>query len=207
MEQYHKIQSVFKRDEKTNKFIIGEYSRPEFEYLAKNKWQFTEKVDGTNIRIGWDGNVNIGGKTDNAQLHIDLIKELQALFPIEKFKTLYPETSMTLYGEGYGAGIQKGGGNYSQKKRFVLFDVLIGGYWLSRDNINDIASKLEIKSVPIIGSGTLNDLIKDCKCGFNSHWGNFIAEGIVARPEVELFARNGQRIITKCKYKDFNLVS
>jgi hypothetical protein len=203
MEQYHKIQSVFKRDEKTHKFIIGEYSLPEFKYLKDNKWIFSEKVDGTNIRIGWDGNVHINGKTDNAQLHIDLVKELQTLFLIEKFMTLYPEVSMTLYGEGYGAGIQKGGGNYSQKKTFVLFDIFIDGYWLSRENVQDIADKLGIKTVPIIGSGTIDALIGYCKDGFKSQWGDFIAEGIVARPEVELFSRHGHRVITKCKYKDF----
>lgn len=45
--------------------------------------------------------------------------------------------------------------------------------------------------------------VKIAKKGFNSEWGNFFAEGIVAKPEVELFARNGQRIITKIKYKDW----
>lgn len=27
----------------------------EFDYLKDNTWIFTEKVDGTNIRIMWDG--------------------------------------------------------------------------------------------------------------------------------------------------------
>ena len=31
------------------------FSKPEFEYLAKSIWVGTEKIDGTNIRIGWDG--------------------------------------------------------------------------------------------------------------------------------------------------------
>jgi hypothetical protein len=204
MKEYHKIQSIFKRDEKTHKFIIGEYSRPEFKYLEGNKWIFTEKVDGTNIRVNWDLNkVEIGGRTDNTQLHIDLLTELQRLFPVEKFNSLYPDTQMTLYGEGYGAGIQKGGGNYSQKKTFVLFDVLIGEYWLSRENIIDIANRLEINYVPVIGWGNISYMIDIVKNGLKSKWGDFIAEGIVARPECELFARNGQRIITKIKHKDF----
>ena len=204
MKEYHKIQSVFKRDEKTHKFIIGEYSLPEFKYLEYNKWVFTEKVDGTNIRINWDfSDVKIGGRTDNAQLHVDLLTELQSLFPIEKFNILYPDTQMTLYGEGYGAGIQKGGGNYSRKKTFVLFDVLIGDYWLSRENVIDIANKLEISHVPVIGYGSISEMIDIVKSGLKSTWGDFIAEGIVARPECELFAKNGKRIITKIKHKDF----
>lgn len=206
MKEYHKIQSIFKRDEKTHKFIIGEYSRPEFEYLKNNSWIFTEKVDGTNIRIGWDicsETKTIGGRTDRAELHKDLISELDVLFPADKFVSLYPETSMTLYGEGYGAGIQKGGGKYSDKKTFVLFDVLIDGFWLSRENVNDIAEKLKIDRIPYIGKGTLEYAIEIIEKGLISRWGNFIAEGMVLRPETELFARNGQRIITKIKHKDF----
>lgn len=39
--------------------------------------------------------------------------------------------------------------------------------------------------------------------GIKSQWGDFIAEGIVARPATELLTRNGERIITKIKHKDF----
>jgi len=47
-------------------------------------------------------------------------------------------------------------------------------------------------------------MIAMVKEGFNSQWGNFIAEGIVARPSCELLDRRGNRIITKLKYKDFD---
>lgn len=203
MKEYHKIQSIFKRDEHTHKFIDGEYSREEFQYLENNEWIFTEKVDGTNIRIGWDTNdVDIGGRTDNARIHMDLIKELQSLFSREKFKELYPETPMILYGEGYGAGIQKGG-KYSEKKSFVLFDILVVESWLSRENVQDIAGKLGIRTVPILGRGTLPELNGIVSRGFLSEWGPFVAEGIVARPAIELFDKRGHRIITKAKHNDF----
>ncbi len=44
MNEYHKIQTVFKRNPE-NKFktlLIGDYSMPEFEYLKDNIWSFTE---------------------------------------------------------------------------------------------------------------------------------------------------------------------
>lgn len=107
------------------------------------------------------------------------------------------------YGEGYGAKIQKGGGNYRQDQDFVLFDVKIGDWWLERSSVEEIASALKLDIVPIIGTGTLYDMVKITRNGFNSIWGNFKAEGIVARPEVELKSRNGNRIITKVKHKDF----
>jgi hypothetical protein len=111
---------------------------------------------------------------------------------------------VTLYGEGFGAKIQKGGGNYNSKGvDFILFDVRCGEWWLKRDDVVDIASKLDIGCVPIIGCGTLLDMVSMVQDNIISKWGNFPAEGIVARPDIELFGRNGHRVITKIKVKDF----
>lgn len=209
MIEYPKIQSIFKRDEKTHKFIEGLWSLPEFEYLKNNLWLWTEKVDGTNVRIEWDVNplenkLNFGGKTDNAQMSIFLFKRLQEIFTEGRFAMPYSDISMTLYGEGYGAKIQKGGGNYIPNGvDFVLFDVMINGYWLERKNIEDIALKLGIKVVPILNTGTLLDAINFTKEGFKSYWGDFIAEGMVLKPLVELKNKKSERVITKMKYKDF----
>lgn len=112
-----------------------------------------------------------------------------------------------LYGEGYGAKIQKGGDNYRSDQDFVLFDIKIDNWWLQRVDVEDIAKKLDIDIVPIIGTGTLPDMIQEVRNGFNSVWStskvSFKAEGIVARPGVELKTRSGHRIITKIKHKDF----
>jgi len=43
-----------------------------------------------------------------------------------------------------------------------------------------------------------------CRAGLVSKWGDFEAEGIVARPAVELKTRAGERIITKLKTRDFH---
>ncbi|MCP4131419.1 MAG: hypothetical protein GY754_10600, partial [bacterium] len=100
--------------------------------------------------------------------------------------------------------IQKVGKNYIKDGvSFILFDVKIVEYWLERHNVDDIAEKLQIQSVPVIGSGTVQEMIDVVKKGFNSIFGDFTAEGIVARPEVELFSRSGHRIITKIKHRDF----
>jgi len=207
MNEYHKIQSVFKRDELTHKFIEGKWSLPEFEYLQNNQWIFTEKVDGTNIRVYWDGltdELRFGGRTDNSQMSVNLMEKLQSIFTVDRLKSFYPDLTMTLYGEGYGAKIQKGGGNYNPNGiDFVLFDILINENWLERENVEDISSKLNLRCVPIIGEGTLHKAIEMTKNGYNSKWGEFTAEGIVARPSTELRTRRGHRIITKVKCKDW----
>jgi len=207
MTEYPKINTVFKRDISTKfKTIIdGGWSQSEFEYLANNMWIFTEKVDGTNIRVMWNNENKIltfGGKTDNAQIPAFLVNKLQQMFKLEVFDSMF-DASVCLYGEGYGAKIQKGGGNYRQDQSFVLFDVKIENWWLQRKDVVDLASKLGIEVVPIIGLGTLFNMVELVKKGFQSTWGSFEAEGVVARPEVELQTRSGNRIITKLKCKDF----
>lgn len=207
MREYHKIQSIYKRDEKTHKFIEGRFSLPEFEYLEDNEWEFTEKIDGTNIRIGWNGiGMKIGGRTENAQIPTFLYSKLTELFTDDKLVSVFPdvETEAILIGEGFGAKIQKGGGNYiPDGVDFILFDVLIGDWWLRREDVEGIAQSLGIKSVPILGRGTLTDAVEKIKYGIHSTFGDFLAEGMVLRPTTELKTRSGHRIITKIKHKDF----
>ena len=161
MKEYHKIQTVYKRDPETRfkTLLHGQYSLPEFEFLKDNPWVFTEKVDGTNIRVIWEqGKIAFGGKTDNAQIPVPLLNRLNDLFlPMnDKFTKIFDDASVCLYGEGYGAKIQKVGKHYGPTQEFVLFDVKIGDWWLERSNVVDIAQKLGIDVVPIIGEGTLD---------------------------------------------------
>jgi hypothetical protein len=207
MKEYHKIQTVFLRNPETKfkTLLEGEFALPEFKYLASNEWVFTEKVDGTNIRVMFDGSqITFGGKTDDAQIPAFLVTRLQDMFlpQLETIREKFTD-GVCLYGEGYGAKIQKGGGNYRQDNDFVLFDVKIGDWWLERSSVEEIASALKLDIVPIIGTGTLYDMVEKTRRGFKSIWGNFKAEGIVARPACELKSRNGHRLITKIKRRDF----
>lgn len=208
MKTYHKIQTVFNRDPETKfkTLLEGQYSLPEFDFLSSNNWVFTEKVDGTNIRIMFanDGDgIEFRGKTDRAQLPTPLVKRLQERF-LPQLKTFEESFSsgVCLYGEGYGPKIQKGG-KYRDDQDFVLFDIKIGEYWLQREDVEQIAVKLGLDIVPILSTGTISDMVDIVREGFESRWGNFTAEGIVARPKTELKTRSGHRIITKLKHRDF----
>jgi len=209
-ELYHKIPGLYKREEqKPFRLIEGVYREPELELLKDIEWVFTEKVDGTNIRIIWDGHkVYFGGRTENAQIPSHLVTKLNELFMgtrVEQvFEQVFGEVPATLFGEGYGAKIQKGGGNYSSSQEFVLFDVKIGELYLKRKDVEDIAGKFSLDVVPIVHTGKLLEGVDMIKAGLKSQWGDFIAEGLVAKPVVELFTRRGDRIITKIKHEDFN---
>lgn len=214
MKEYHKIQSVFLRDPATNHrtFLLGQYSTPAIGYLANNEWVWTEKIDGTNIRVVWDGfSIRFGGRTNEAQMPVFLMEKLQALFHADKvgpvFADCEPGTEVFLFGEGYGAKIQKGGGRYIPDGcSFILFDVMVGGIYLERHNVEDVAAKLGIGVVPIVGRGTLSEAVEFTKAGYKSGVAADVAydaEGLVLRPSCELIDRMGHRIITKLKARDF----
>lgn len=215
---YHKIQSVFMRDPETKfKTFTDEYSTPEIGYLADNEWQWTEKIDGTNIRVHWDGHeVTFGGRTERSAIPARLYMPLSRMFTAEKFEFAFPnnhifddsDEGVTLYGEGYGEGIQKVGSDYlSDACNFILFDVSIGDMWLRQEDVEDIASKLEVASVPVVGLGPIGAAIELVKAGFKSSIGKADAEGLVLRPSVPMFDRMGRRVIAKLKCRDFPRVS
>jgi hypothetical protein len=209
MQKYHKIPTVFKRDPDTKfrTLLEGEYATPELEFLRFNQWRLTEKVDGTNIRVMWQPGVGItfGGKTDKAQIPAHLVNRLNEMFSDKAsvFADAF-DHPVCLYGEGYGAKIQKGGENYSKTQEFVLFDVKIGDCWLGWEDVVRVAGKLELITVPVYDIGPLSEMVDVVRTGITSAWGDFQAEGLVARPLVSLMTRHGSRIITKLKTRDFH---
>lgn len=201
MTQYHKIQSLWHRNpDNRNRLIEGRWFLPEFEYLADNTWQWTEKLDGTNIRISWDGDtLRFGGRTDRAQLPVQLVAHLQAKFTPALFDG-YPPT--TLYGEGVGPGIQKGGGMYGDRQHFVLFDVRVSRGWLDRGTVGGWAENFGVPFAPVALVGNVWDAVRWVKGECRSAWGG-AAEGLVGRPKQELRTAAGDRVIVKLKRKDF----
>ena len=92
---------------------MNAWATPELAYLDLCRWQCTEKVDGTNIRIMLSNEMQeglrFGGKTDNAQLPPKLLAWMQEWFTMRRLRSVFHDGDFCLYGEGYGAGIQKGG--------------------------------------------------------------------------------------------------
>lgn len=218
MAKYQKIQTLFLRDDK-NIIIPDQFTYPEFEYLKDNKWECTEKIDGTNIRIELDFNVhddgvrevnvNFKGRTDEATIPAHLYRRLEELFDNVNWLEVFDitsTTSITLYGEGYGTKIQKGGNYISSGVDFILFDVKVDKWWLQRDAVEDVANKLNIKIVPLIGYMTIPEAIEYVKKGFKSTIAenkDYDAEGLVLKTTTGLLRRNGERLITKIKTVDF----
>lgn len=209
MTEYHKIETLFERDPAT--FVVDPARLKASVLGTIREWDVTEKIDGTNIRVMLSaaGEVSFGGRSDAAQIPADLVQYLIRTFPQDALKAalwLNPEEPVdaVLYGEGYGPGIQKGGGLYRADKAFILFDVLIGGqWWLSREAVDEIAGKLGIAVVPYLGRMPLDQIVETVHTPFASALGTAMAEGVVARPIEPLFDKRMKRIIIKLKTKDF----
>lgn len=211
MIEYPKIETVFLREtEGSKKLIEGSFRDETVEYLKNNFWEWTEKIDGTNIGIFWDGHkVNIQGRTERAQIPANLLGKLLDYFGgdvnEEIFEQKFGEMQVVLFGEGYGAKIQNGGNYIPNGVDFALFDVYLpeSDMWLKRDSVEDIAKTFGIQTVPFIFRGDIDDAVRFVKSKPLSTIGNAKMEGLVGRPMVELRDRRGRRVIVKVKVKDF----
>jgi len=197
---YPSIKGPFKRDEATHKIVRNLWSMPEFEYLSECEWRFTEKVDGTNVRFSAHA---IMGRTDKAELHKDLVAHMESLPK--------PPEGITIYGEGHGPGIQKGGGRYRDDKGFIAFDASYreaGGEprWLGDDEMRMLCAGLSIPVVPVHFVDTLFTGIEEVTLGAVKSLvagDNELAEGLVGKPTVPLYSQYGNRIVVKVKASDF----
>jgi len=217
MRKYSKIQSIFKRVQEggtdKGKMIDGAWTKPEFELLKDLKWEATEKIDGTNIRVDWDGEkVTFGGKTDKAQIPAQLVARLMEIFSAEKFDSIRanregatPLPPMTIFGEGYGEKIQAAGKEYMPNGGvdLILFDVWGGKSWWSRDAVQYVAGMFGLPAVHEAGMMTLEESIAYVEKGFRSNMGIGMAEGLVLRAPLGLCDHNGSRLIVKVKTHDF----
>jgi hypothetical protein len=251
---YQKINTLYKRDANNIIMQYDNFVDPVFEFLRNCKWDATEKVDGTNIRIEvakeikdddtvfkkkyivW--HVDIKGKSDSAVLpkpfieyantHLTTEKILDSL-GLPKGGIMNQEeikakcwvkanngneidwdkipNRYTIYGEGYGVGIQKVGSRYISKGvSFIGFDVKVNDLYLLRDSAKEVFEKLGVPMTPYKGQMTINEAIEMVRKGFLSEVSEdktLIAEGLVLTTPVGLKDRNGNRIIVKIKHCDY----
>lgn len=221
--EYSKIETLYDRDGK-HFVIVGKLRRPEFGNIKR--WSITEKLHGRNTRISLydNGVVDYGGKTDEAEMPPELLEYLKNTFPVEKMKVALwlpnkpiPKQA-TIYGEAYGPGMVPGSGLYRKDISFRLFDCLIDVYWLDRNNIEDVARKLGVKCVPLLGIiDFLPTNVQEIEYLLERNKQNLVAieegdsksvrsEGIVAKCEPMVFYREGEKLkrtMWKLKIKDF----
>lgn len=80
MDKYQKIDTLYVFDNRLKRFV-KKFTNPLVEFLRNNAWIVSEKVDGINIRVHFDGyHVEWSGRTDDAQLPKEAEVLLQEAF-------------------------------------------------------------------------------------------------------------------------------
>jgi hypothetical protein len=195
--------------------------------------------------IGVRFNVEYKGKTDNAQMPPKLLKFMQDHFPEDKvlaalgLKKEILESEWvdhkwtfddgvtpnyeaipdmyTIYGEGYGCGIQKGGNYIKDGVDVRVFDVKVtckyhkgnmqvDEIYLNVEARDEIANKLGANIVPLYGYRTIDEAVDVVRSGVvTGMWANpsLVEEGLVLRTDCGLLNRQGKRLIVKIKTEDF----
>ena len=204
MHTYDKIPNVWSRDEDTGKLLYWRWTNPVLETLADTDWLATEKLDGTNIRIGVDEDDRwfVKGRTDRASIPPELLAHCVGLEDRLRFAFDGP---FCVYGEGVGPKIQKHGNRYGDHQRFVMFDAKVGRYWLERDALTEIALATNVPAVPFAPMTLTLRVVCEWWLdeGAKSAFYDGIAEGWVLRPVHGLLQRDGAPIRVKIKETDF----
>ena len=236
---YEKILAPFGRDSSNSKFVnTSKWSKPEFEYLKNNTWIWTQKIDGTNLNIVWDGErVSYKGHTDKTQWNERSKNYIESVFCTSEaetvFEQLYGEqpiiVSMELVSKDFNQ-------NYGYPDgHFYVYDVRNGNtgkYW-DRKAVEDFVEAFDhehkhVEAVKVLYRGTIEGAVEWVKAAkvFNENpdvnvldteilendiscfqvynpLGKYPIEGLVGRPEIEMYNSKGERIITKVKCKDY----
>lgn len=208
MKEYHKIETLFKFDQATKRFIYGEIYNENVILLKDNQWLFTEKIDGTNFRIHWDGHkLQYAGRTDNAEFSQEQIKYIEQYLVNEDFEQVFEQKFtdkiVTVYGELYGVKIQNGG-LYTDGKGlgFKVFDIEICDIFLTYNKMSILSLELGYDYVPLVLIGTISHAINFVLTNFTSTFSNAKLEGLVGKPVGDFRDRLGNRIVVKIKKKD-----
>lgn len=204
MKEYQKIESIYKFDTNIKRFI-KEYYNPIVEYLENNKWIGTEKIDGTNIRIYWNGKrFEFGGRTDNAEIPKAIMKILETTFNYDMeivFEQKFGNKEVYLFCEGYGGKVQNGA--YNCEENIIGFDIMVEDIYLDKEVSKQIFKELGINFVKQIEFNNLKEAVNYVEVNEKSlEHPNDNLEGLVCYPLKRIYDHMNNRIIIKIKRKD-----
>lgn len=210
MVEYQKIETLFRFDPPTHTYK-REYYNPIVGYLADLPWICSEKFDGTNVRVHWDGHrVEWAGRTDASELPKEADALLSATFGTPEaevtFEQTFGEKDAILFMECYGGKVQ--GGIYGGKERLIGFDVMVGGIYLDKSQVGPIMSEFGVEAVEFFEVPNLRkaiEIVWDWAPASHVEDGKQTRiEGLVCVPLRRLYDHMGHRICVKIKRRDLN---
>lgn len=206
--EYHKIHVPFKRQTDRQqpgfgKLILGQWARDEFELLAGHMWHWTEKIDGANLRVIWNGHtVTFGGCTADTTLSVATVEWLQERFPAELMENQFHDSPAVLYGELVGPKAAAGAERYRPERDVLFFDARVGQWWLRWHDFHILAAQMHLSTAPLVAFDTVHWALDHVGSKPRSELGDFPMQGLVGRPPLGLLGRDGDRLLMKIKARD-----
>lgn len=166
----------------------------------------SEKIDGTNVRLGIVEGQRMAGSRKLRRAEPEDYKGNTYWFPwtlpeVAKLlaKCAENHTSVVLYGEVYGRGIQKL--HYGQKGvAFAAFDLLLDGQFVGIDEFLLLTRAHGVATVPYFDVGQTMyslDMVRAYASGKATIGGDHIREGVVVKPVEERTDPKLGRVILK----------
>ena len=168
-----------------------------------------EKIHGTSAHIRWNPENKEIGFFAGGGAYEEFIKLFDIDFIEAKFKEVFPDIKVYIYGESYGGKQQGMSHTYGKEPKFIGFDVKVGDVWLNVPNAEDVCKQFNIEFVDYVKvPTTLEALNAERDKPSVQALRNGISEpkqreGIVLRPLIEVRTNNGERVIAKYKPEKF----
>lgn len=203
---YPKFYAPYERAERS-KYLDPTKPRPTLEPYMNNstKWYVSNKLDGTNTRILWDGHkVEVRGRTNASKLQGYQNELLDVLTVNDNylFDEAFGEKPVVIYGESFGGKIQCN--PHNAEPQFKVFDMQVDGIWLDYSDVEELSDKLNLgynEHHVLYGWSNVMTYFKELRKELDTNGKYF--EGIVACPVNMPLTRFGERVITKIKVADF----
>lgn len=176
-----------------------------------------EKIHGTSAHIKYT-NKEQSNELDKLSLFsggikhntfVELFDKSHLLQRMKEIADQYSVSEVTFFGEAYGGKCQGMSETYGKNLKFIVFDVMLDGKWLTVPEAYELAIKTQLEFVWWTETNNTLELLNEFRdkestqairngCGQGKK-----SEGIVIRPTTEEVDKHGNRVICKHKNDDF----
>lgn len=174
----------------------------------------TEKVHGTNVRVGivrgerMAGSHRIRRAEPTARLNENPYWLPFTLPPVVALLEHFAEDHerVILFGETFGRGVQSFHYGQHSSLGFAAFDLMVGERYLDWPELKAALQRFEVPSVPALYEGPFDvATMKACASGKTAFDDTHIREGVVLRPQRERFDERIGRVVLKYVSDEFLL--
>ena len=180
------------------------------EGIRSLSWQWTEMIDGIDVRIHWDGNDVHIIRTDSEDKLFSVVHQyLFEHFGKDEarllFRSSFGDSDTSLFGTVYAGNsadnVFDPNEYYFDTLAFSLQDVAVNAVFENRAKVADCASIFDVQAAEV-KNGTIDEACAFLRQQPDSHLFTGPVKGLICRPEFDLLDAENHRIVVKIKAED-----